>query len=551
MVKSRSTLVFFLFLLLLIVVYSPVLYFNFVFHDDALFWLKLKEYGIKHYSYDNLIIECRFGEAWLQTLENIIVRHVTDLTWLRFSSLFILSCNAYLMFLQMRRLSFSDIQAFLVISAMAFLPGFAANIFNSSYCFVFFLTILLATCSFNQARNSQKIPLPVLLLFLSIATYPSTAMFYWVMVGMYILFTPDRYSVQFRQNISRLIAVGTTGLVIYAALIYVMHFYFSHHLNNTFYNPYLISLDYAGKFQWFIQEPLTNSLNLWNIFPKVTTSLVIIGFIFISAWAIFRKKLFAIEPSKRKAWVLTCLWQTALFIIVFFLTFLPNLVAQGNAAFYRCLLPLSSLTWLLLVWALFQWQKIWPKIFTSMVITALLSTAVVYAGIKTYDNVLWYRVLPSYVEFKAYMDMAKELRSKKTDGVYVILPYHFPVQRYDEFNVLTSDFTGEIYHLIYCVLNETDSTNRGVPRVYISSPGSTYARELIEVYYKKLPNGEFIYKNINNNHFLPLKYNWVSCDHGVLPFLYPQRIDPKGKNWSIINLTDLFSLSNYKEFFTS
>jgi hypothetical protein len=117
------------FFLIIAVVYSPVLYFNYLFHDDATFWVKLKEYGFRHYYYYKSISECRFGVAWLLNLENGFVHQISDLKFLRFLSMVISSGTACLLLKQLRRLSFSDIQAYLVIASIFFLPGYADIIF--------------------------------------------------------------------------------------------------------------------------------------------------------------------------------------------------------------------------------------------------------------------------------------------------------------------------------------------------------------------------------------------------------------------------------------
>ena len=99
-------------------------------------------------------------------------------------------------------------------------------------------------------------------------------------------------------------------------------------------------------------------------------------------------------------------------------------------------------------------------ILTRWSMIALLSTIVVYAGITTFHNVLYYRVLPSYVEWNAYKSMAEEIRLKKVDAIHILLPYHLSIERYDEFGVLSSHYIFDIYHLIYCAFKETGGLGR-------------------------------------------------------------------------------------------
>jgi hypothetical protein len=299
-----------------------------------------------------------------------------------------------------------------------------------------------------------------------------------------------------------------------------------------------------------------NALNLWNIFPKVTTSNIVSGFIVFTAVVAIVKKFKQTEPQKRKGIAFTYFWQLCLLIFVFFLTFLPNLAAKGNAAFYRCLIPLTSLIWLVLIWAIFQWKDIIPMILTRWSLIALLSTVVVYAGIKTYYNVLCYRVLPSSIEWTAYKFMAEEIRFNKVDAIYILLPYHHTFERNDEFGEICSHYLFDIYHLIYCAFTETGKLDQSsIPSLYFSLPDVDLLFELKEVYFKKMPSGKWVYKNINSES--PFKevipgdtldkiiHSGGTLDSGLTVIPYPQKMFSKRQNWYILNMNDIFSPSNY------
>ena len=545
-ISYRPLFLFLLFLLIITTVYSPVLYFDYLFHDDAFFWVKFKEIGFKHFLYNWDMSQCRFGLAWLLTLENFFIHKVSDLKFLRFFAIVISSCTAYLLLQQMRRLSFSDIQAFLVISAMFFLPGFAVIIFNSACSCIHALCIFLACWSFHRIETDKGMVIPVFSFLFAITIYQPAAMFYWVMVGMYILFVCDRHSVLFRKNIFRSMAVGLISLLIYAILIFFMHYSFSHKMSSPLYNPYVITPHWLNKLQWFSQEPIKNALNLWDIFPKVIWSILVSGFIVFTALVVVTRRLVQIGPQKRHDLALTSLWQPCLFIFIFFLTFLPNLVANENVAFYRCLLPLTSLIWLVLVWAILKWMDIMPKILTRWRIVALLSTIVVLAGIETYHNVLYYRVLPSYVEWNAYKSMAKEIRFKKVDAIHIFLPYNLSIQRYDEFGVITSAYRQDLYHMLNCAFNEAGMQNlHPFPLLYLSFPdGNTF--QLNDVLITKLPNGRWVYKDTTRDEQLhEFVHSGNTLDYGVFLSSFPLKSPPKRKNRYILNLNDFFSASNY------
>ena len=528
-----------LFFLIIAIVYSPVLYFNYVFHDDGSFWIKVKEYGFNHIFFDMSMSRGRYGTALLLNLENLFVHKASDLTFLRFLSVGVSSGIAYILLLQMRRLFFSDIQAFLIISAMIFLPGFAAIIFYSISASIFTLCIFLACWSFHRIETGKGMVTPALSFLFAITIYPSAAMFYWTMTGMYILFVQDRSGMLFRKNIFRMMAVGLTGMFIYAISIYLMHFSYVAKIESPLYNPYVITHDWGSKLQWFFQEPMGNALNLWDIFPKMTASIIVSGFVAFTALVVITREGIALNE----------LWQFFLFIVVFFLTFSPNLAAQGNAAFYRCLVPLSSLIWLILVWAIFKWRGICPRVLTKRNIIALFFIVVVFAGISTFRNVLYYRVLPSHIEWNAFKMMAKEIHLKKKDAIHIILPNHdLTKERYDEFGVLSSHYTPDIYQMTLSALNEVGALGQIFPLLYFSYPGDdNLIIELNESFIEKSPDGKWVGRDINKTgqfHEVDAPLSTDRLDRELIYEYSPQPIFSKRQNWDVLNLNDFFSPSN-------
>jgi len=543
----RPIILFLLFLLIFSIVYSPVLYFNYLFHDDVFFWAKLNESGFKPYYFDGAIFECRYGDAFLLTLENFFVHSVSDFRFLRFLAILISSGSAYFLFVQMRRLSFSNIQSFLIASAIFFLPGFADIICSGGYSSIASLSILLACWSFHQAETNKRTIIPAIAFLLSLTIYPPATMFYWTLTGIHIIFIPSKDTIQSRNSILRLLAIGLLCILLYAIGIFMMHYFFIHRTKGSLYDPYVFSFDWAGKLRWFLQEPMGNVLNLWNIFPKTATSIMVSGFIVFTAVFTFARKIIVVEPQQRKAFTFTCLGQLILFIFISLLCFLPNLAAKVNAPFYRCLIPLTSLICFVLVWAIFQWIAVIPLILTRSSVIALLCLTVVWAGIKTHHNVLCYRVLPSSLEYKAYKSMAKEILLKKIDAIHVLLPYPLSIQRYDEFGVISSHYTFDIYPLIYCVFQEEGEVDlHAIPTLYVSHPGDHELAEMKEIFITRLPNGKWVGKDINrNNQFYEVDHTYFGDTSGLISSWIFQPMPVKRQNWYVLNLSDTFSPSNY------
>jgi hypothetical protein len=528
---KRKIILYLSFLVLFSVVYSPVLYFNFPFHDDTTFWVKLKEFGFNHFFFDICISQCRYGDALLLNLENLFVHHIVDLKILRWLGIMVSSSTACLLFMQLRRLAFSDIQAFLVISAMFFLPGFAVLTFYSIGSFIFAICIFLSCWSFNRAWTSKGVMIPMLTFLFAITIYPPAAMMYWTMAGVYLLFAQDREGKVFNDNISRMMLAGLTSLLIYAVSVFVMHYYFANKIINPLYNPYDISHDWINKCQWFVREPVGNALNLWDIFPKKSTSIIVLGLIGFSA----------ILTSVKKKIPLSRLWQIALFIFILLLTFLPNLAAKENAAFYRCLIALTSLIWFVLVWAIFQWINTWR-------LMALLSLIVTWAGILTFHHVLYDRVLPSAIEWNAYTSMAESIRLRKVDGIHIILPnHHFIKERYDEFGVISSHYNFDTYQLLCAAFNEAGWQETAFPPLFLSYPNDDMLIELNAIYIKKMPDGKWASKIMHTDdkfHDIqgPLLGN--KLEHLFFYNNSPQPISVDRHHWYLLNMNDYFAPSN-------
>ena len=532
---------FLLFLLLFAVAYSPVWCFDYLFHDDGSFWVKAREYGFRHIFFDNIMSQCRYGNALLLQLEAFFVHKIVDLKILRSIGIVFMAINASFLWRLMRRYPFLEAQAFLIVSAMFLLPEFAAIIFYSISAAYFPLCIFLCCWAFYRLVNGQRIFLSALLLFAAITIYQPLGMFYWALTGMHILFSPDRSSPAYKKDTFRLMVAGFAGLLCYAVSVYIMHYFFSSKIGHSLYNPYVVSFDVVGKLRWFFQEPLANALNLWDIFPKLSTSLIVAGFILITALMVkFNKKISLFN-----------FWQLAAFIVVFFLTFLPNLAARANAPFYRCLVPLASLIWLMVVWSIFQWAKIIPGILNARALTVLLSIIVTVGGIVTFLDVLDERVLPSSIEWNAYRDAAVQVRLRGMKAVHIIVPRHqFSKERYDEFGVLSSHYPFDLYQLTACAFNEIGKAGHGLPLLYFSYADDPMVIELNEIYVKLTGDGKWIGRDIDKDGQLaPINVSFSdnTMDHVLFPNYSTQPVSLKRKRWYVLDLNSYFSPLNYED----
>jgi len=448
---------------------------------------------------------------------------------LRFLGLLVSSITACLIFRQLRQYSLTSIQAYLAVSAMFFLPGFAdIHIFGIS-SFYFTICLFLSAWVFDRSLGQKDNLVSILIFLFAISIYPPAAMFYWTCAGIYLLFGKERYSLHFKQNLVSLMGVGIISLLIYAISILIMHYFFSSKIGTNLYNPYVLNSHYLAKLNWFFHEPLNNALNLWNIFPQKRISFVVLSFILLSLIIFMPKKKFSS----------TLFWQILLFAFIFFLSFLPNLAAQGNAAFYRCLLALSSLIWFLSIWSFSKWSKKY--------LTIVLFILFIDAGMTTFCNVLSYRVLPSFIEWRAYQTLAKEIESSPIRPIHIMLPFHYTIERYDEFGAVSSHYLFDIYHMIYCALNDTGKPNNSIPLIYVSFPGDDKIYQLDEIFFKKLSDGKWVFKILNrDNRFHGYDHTGkITLDQGLTTLLVLQKPSLQLPNAYILDINGMFSPKNY------
>ena len=540
MVNFRPAAIFFSFFMPLAIVYSPVLYFNYTFHDDTFFWFMSDEHG-QHYFFRDVFYRARYGTWALQNIEALFIHHVSDLKFLRLLGILALSATACLCFQQMLRLSWHGLHAFLATLAIFLLPG-AHDFVFWAIASVLSLSAFFACLAFVKIQKEKHLLGPVCLLLLAISIYQTWAMFFWVMVGTFVLFS-DISQPAFKKPFTRCMAAGITSIVIYAIIILGMKCFYTHFNPDAMldlgpYNPYKITSHWFEKIQWFFGEPMLNALNLWNIFPNTLVAIMVSGFI---AMTVLRVGL--TSPKQLK--------KIGIIIVLIFLAFLPNLVSAANEPSYRCLFPLSSLIWILVLWAGKQWIGPLPANASKWTMTILLSLAVLHGGIKAFHDVLYYRVLPSYIEWNAFRSMAAAVPFKDTDMLLINLPSHIPgIERYDEYGVLSIHYLNDVYLLLFAALHETNP-RPVMPLLTLKFPKIRTVYAFNQFCFRTLPNGKVIYKEMNKpQNYRLMSPSKVAREVGWRNTINTYTIDkdtalPSGL--FILDLRNLFSKKNYAD----
>ncbi len=445
-------------------------------------------------SVSSLIFQGRFVTAWLRGLQSFYVFQAADVMVLRVLGVVALSLLATLFFKYVQRFRWSSGIAFLLSAAIFLLPGFYDFIFWGSFSF-YYLAALAAFGAYLLFQKTGKWLCPSLLIVVAAGIYQPWAMFYWVPLGGEVLFAPDKSTPQFKRRFVRMMGVGLAGVFLYAGLIFFINVWVRHFCPQVSadlgpYSPHTAQ-NVFQKMQWFIREPLVNVLNLWNVYPKGAMAAVM-GFLILATVLIKARR---------------SLWHIAVFAVLAGLSFLPNLVAAENAAYYRCLMPLFCLTGLLLFWVLRAWAQMLPAKVCRMVLLVSLALIVVYGGAKAFAQVLYQRVLPSAMEWKAYKAIG-HIRFQPNDRVHIICPDRSAAQRYDEYGTLTSHYLFDTLAMFIAALRDSGN-DTGLPLLSITLPGETMASDYLMVYYRTVPDGSRMYRELGKKQALRPLPSWA------------------------------------------
>ena len=282
--------------------------------------------------------------------------------------------------------------------------------------------------------------LSVLLFVLALSIYQSVAVFYWALLGPVILFTRKEDFEHLKKQILFYYGIGFVSLSCYAGLLQIAK-RISLSSAQKAYNPYDMSFAFWNKFVWFVQEPMVNSLNLWNIYSSVAiamgvfvvilTSLGYFGFMFF-------KDLKSKGFSRQKILVRFA-WRVGAFIPLFFLSFLPNLLWPGKAPFYRCCLGPVFLIMCLLFWSFRQWISCFSLPRKKIFVRGVLSLIVVMGIFFSYRNIHQFVAYPNYTELEFVKRHLAHYNLAQNQRIYFIHPGPGRLrERYDEFGFQTS-----------------------------------------------------------------------------------------------------------------
>ena len=175
---------------------------------------------------------------------------------------------------------------------------------------------------------------------------------------------------------------------------------------------------------------------------------------------------------------------------------------------------------------------------------------IVYGGMKANQNILFYRILPSAIEWNTFKSL-RDIHYRPGDRIQVISPNSIGIERYDEFGTLTSNYLFDVLCMLICVFHEGEK-RWPMPLISVVFPNEEGpAYDFMLAYFYRLPDGRRVYHRTGDNvksYDMPA---WVkegaNSDHGVFFIKTPLLSNATQGKLYVLNLREMFSERNYRK----
>lgn len=439
----QPILMYFSILLFFCLCFWPALRAAYVYHDEVMLLTDHPGNWAAHPLYHFFVFAGRILGGMYMTLCAWTADSVADLNLLRFLTVLQLAWGATILARLIHPYQ-KNIDALLISVLVFSLPPFQVTVswLGIAYLAPAILLSLTAarltlkteiTRPFWKILTTKPSMTATTLLVAAHFFYPSAATFYWVPAAYLLLFVPAKS----RPSLRNFFVIGLSAIVVYGLIIKLSK-YFLPHLASSIYNPQQITQNWTGQLQWFWQEPLFNAVNLWWIYPLAGRGKIILGFLLLSYLLALGRREKPAAIDNRLQNIATDIAMGAAFVL---LSFLPNLVAAGQASFYRCLTALEAMILLALLASLQNWLSWLAAPAARRTFTMILIAAAVLAAYQSHTNIRQGRAVPSQREIHFLKQKIQTAISQRQKEIHVILPTkNMARTRYDEFGSLTSHY---------------------------------------------------------------------------------------------------------------
>jgi hypothetical protein len=346
------------------------------------------------------------------------LRFIGDLPWLRLLAVALLASVAVVLWRQLRRSGWSNLEAGAISLGIALLPGAQITV-GWAIAWPIALALLFTVVGFSVVEEglgrAGKVHVPALLLggafyFLAALTYQSSALFATVPLAAVLLLRDDRERVGHFRWIA--LHLGTLLASLVAAFLLIQLFFDAGIVMQA--ARMKLEPEPFTKLLWFVRQPLVNSLALFELRDRFNTT----PFFWVVATCMGALLacgyLYGAKSRSQKLRWLFC---------VLFLPFVAHavsLAASSQAIGYRTVFGLSGLVLVLVVFALrnvFATYKLTPAF-----VTASFASLFVVAALSAHHNAYELIAEPQAREWGLIEEAAKKLRLDADTDVYIIRP---------------------------------------------------------------------------------------------------------------------------------
>ncbi len=454
------------FTLCLVVAFSPVLHAYYVFHDDYFHFMMIKGNCASHPVFNYLKLECgRPIAAYFVCGLGNLINTVEGANIVRFFNVLFLSFSGFFFYLWLTKNHYQNIHAFLLTAFIFTLPSSQSHVAYLSNGYQILSTILALFAGYFafSAVNSQKPPslsllfcnsiVSVALLFLSLITYPPSAMIYWVAFGA-VLIKMDFQTVKpWLKQFTPVLIVGFLTLGLFFIYVRLLP-------RQTFANS--LEPHIWKKIELLFNGPLFDASNLWSIFPSQYFAITVATIIGAGVGLDFYFNSKKSSAPVRIKTISLGIQKYICVIILLFLSVLPGFAAANAGSFpYRTQLALSALIVICVYWSFTKISELLPGRFRNGFLTTLLISASLMGVYQANYNVKNYFSLSGGMELNYTKNTIQQSNLEKYTRIHLIdasghsfFPSNKP--RYDEFGNMTSSYTNDLELIWIVAMRELD-----------------------------------------------------------------------------------------------
>ena len=441
--------------ILVILSYSPFLYFDFLYTDDYSYlfpkvgdsknYSPLSDIGLFYKYFHNI---GRPLTAHLILLQQILIENIQAAKLFRFFSLILITIIFYLFFRYFVEKEISKKESFIISFSIISLPTFHLTIawltlqqslLSAIFSILSFL-IIRNISKINSYKNLIKIFFSIILLIVAIMFYPVTIMFFFIFYLMEIFFI-------YKKNNFNLNFNGT--IIVLPLIIFLITLFITFILQKIYYQSGgSIELNQLYKFYWFLKDIIPLSINFFYPGKSLTLSIFFLIFIYGSInYLIYQK-------YKKNIFFYTLL---IFFFIIFYSYFLlmPIVITKYYTPSFRIIPVVSSFYLIIFIFSL-------KLLFKKNIYNFIISIIFLLSFFTNYYQSHNYLGKPQSREFLNMKNVLKDNLNSNIKYIHILRPNYWsgdvPLQIFQgsDYGIYSSSVLSNLKNFVYLALKENN-----------------------------------------------------------------------------------------------